>query len=74
MVDRMDKKPAPTIKDLYPHFTDDQLAEAEDAHDRYLTLVLRIFDRLELESALSAGQLTEINAALPCEGSASKSS
>jgi len=39
----MEKKPAPTIRDLYPHFTDEQLAEAEDAHDRYLAIVLRIF-------------------------------
>jgi hypothetical protein len=44
-------KPAPTIRDLYPHFTDEQLAEAEDAHDRYLAIVLRIFERLELEAA-----------------------
>jgi len=47
----MEKKPAPTIRDLYPHFTDEQLAEAEDAHDRYLAIVLRIFERLELEAA-----------------------
>jgi hypothetical protein len=54
----MVKKSAPTIRDLYPHFTDEQLAEAEDAHDRYLAIVLRIFERLELEAA----QLT------PCPG------
>jgi hypothetical protein len=58
----MEKKPAPTIRDLYPHFTDEQLAEAEDAHDRYLAIVLRIFERLESE----AGQLTPGTGELPC--------
>jgi hypothetical protein len=57
----MEKKPAPTIRDLYPHFTDEQLAEAEDAHDRYLAIVLRIFERLELE----ATQLTPGTGAIP---------
>jgi len=58
----MEKKPAPTIRDLYPHFTDEQLVEAEDAHDRYLAIVLRIFERLELEAA----QLTPGMGAIPC--------
>jgi hypothetical protein len=62
----MVKKPAPTIRDLYPHFTDEQLAEAEDAHDRYLAIVLRIFERLELEAA-QVDQLTPNTGALPCE-------
>jgi hypothetical protein len=51
---------------LYPHFTDAQLAEAEDTHDRYLVLVLRIFDRLQLKSTLPADQLTPATGALPC--------
>ena len=58
----MEEKPAPTIRDLYPHFTDEQLAEAEDAHDRYLAIVLRIFEHLELEAA----QLTPGTGAIPC--------
>jgi hypothetical protein len=58
----MEKKPAPTIRDLYPHFTDEQLAEAEDAHDRYLAIVLRTFERLELEAA----QLTPGTGDLQC--------
>lgn len=62
----MEKKPAPTIRDLYPHFTDAQLAEAEDAHDRYLALVLRIFDRLESEASAQGSQLTPATGALPC--------
>ena len=66
----MEKKPAPTIRDLYPHFTDEQLAEAEDAHDRYLAIVLRIFERLQSE----ASQLTPATGEIPCEVSASESS
>jgi hypothetical protein len=57
----MEKKSAPTIRDLYPHFTDEQLAEAEDAFDQYLAIVLRIFDRLQ-----QAGQLTANSGELPC--------
>ena len=66
----MEKKPAPTIRDLYPHFTDEQLAEAENAHDRYLAIVLRIFERMELE----AGQLTAGTGAIPCPLSDSEAS
>lgn len=65
----MEKKPAPTIRDLYPHFTDEQLAEAEYAHDQYLEIVFRIFERLEAE----AGQLTADAGALPCEVSGNSS-
>jgi hypothetical protein len=67
----MDKTPAPTIRDLYPHFTDEQLAEAEDNLERYLTLALSIFERRELERA---EQLTEDSDAIPCEVSASNTS
>ncbi|HTK33008.1 MAG TPA: hypothetical protein VL335_00465 [Candidatus Paceibacterota bacterium] len=42
----------PTIRDLYPHFTDEQLEEAEDTLNRYLELVARIFERLESEGNL----------------------
>jgi len=47
-------KPAPTIRDLYPHFTDEQLAEAENAHEQYLEIVQRIFERLESEGVIDA--------------------
>jgi hypothetical protein len=68
----MEKKPAPTIRDLYPHFTDAQLAEAEDTHDRYLAIVLRIFERLESEACAQGNQLTPATGALPCPLSDSK--
>lgn len=40
----------PTIQDLYPHLTAEERAIAEDNLERYLTLVLRIFERLEAEA------------------------
>jgi hypothetical protein len=68
----MDKKTtAKTIRDLYPNLTDEQLAEVEDTWERYLALVLRIFERQELEKA---AQLTEDADTLPCEALASNSS
>jgi hypothetical protein len=54
----MDKKPTPTIHDLYPHLTDEQLKEAENSLERYLALVLRIFERMESETNPQARQLT----------------
>ena len=67
----LDKKPVITIRDLYPLYTERELAEAEDNIERYLTLVLRIFERRELQKA---EQLTEDTDTLPCEVSASNSS
>lgn len=65
----MDKNTAPTIRDLYPHYTDKQLAEAEDNLERYLILVLRIFERRELEKT---AKLTKDCEAIPCVASASE--
>jgi len=47
----MDKNPIPTIRDLYPDFNEKELAEAEENLERYLVLVLRIFERLETQLA-----------------------
>jgi len=58
-----DKEPIPTIRDLYPHYTEKELAEAEDNLERYLTLVLRICERRELQKA---EHLTEDADTLPC--------
>lgn len=54
----MSENTAPTIHDLYPDLNQRELAEAEDNLDRYLALVLRIFERLELEENARATQLT----------------
>lgn len=54
---RRDMTTTPTIQDLYPDLTEKELAQAEDNLERYLALVLRIFERAELESAPQAGPL-----------------
>ena len=42
-------KTPPTVRDLYPHLTDEELEIVEDQLERYLALVLRIFKRMEKE-------------------------
>jgi hypothetical protein len=54
----MDKKPATTIRRLYPDLSDEKLTQAEDGLERYLALVLRIFERLESEADSTAVPLT----------------
>ena len=54
----MDKAPASIIRDLYPHLSEKELAEAEDNLERYLSIVLRIFERVESEMSPQADQLT----------------
>jgi hypothetical protein len=54
----MNASPAPKIRDLYPNLSEKELAAAEDNLDRYLTLVLRIFERMELETSPQGGPLT----------------
>jgi hypothetical protein len=66
-VNGMDKKPAPTIRDLYPDLSDEQLAEVEDTWERYLALVLRIFERLESQGDLPTANLTANPDAIPCD-------
>jgi hypothetical protein len=36
-----------TIRDLYPHLDEEQLEEAEENLERYLELVLRIYERIQ---------------------------
>jgi len=38
-----------TLRDLYPHFTEDQLADAEANLERYLAVMMRIAERLRSE-------------------------
>jgi hypothetical protein len=64
----MDNDSSPTIRDLYPNYTEQELTEAEDNLERYLKLVLSVFERRELEKA---ERLTENSDGIPCEVSAS---
>ena len=63
----MDQKPAPTIRDLYPDLNEAQLAEVEDTWERYLALVLRIFERLESRSDSPADHLTQNSNDISCK-------
>jgi hypothetical protein len=66
------QKEEPTIRDLYPHLSDAELLEAENNIERYLALVLRIFDHAEANP--QADLLTENNGTLACTPLGSKSS
>jgi len=62
----LDKEPDLTIRDLYPHLNDEQLAEVEDTLERYLALVLRIFERRETEAESPGDRLTQDTGAVAC--------
>lgn len=47
-----------TIRQLYPHLSDNELAQSEENLDRYLVLMLRIFERLEFEAKTEVDTLT----------------
>ena len=62
----MEKRPAPTVRDLYPSLSEVELKQAEQNLDQYLTIVLRIFERADLE-AKAQGALTPSDGTLPCK-------
>jgi len=62
----MEQDSKQAIRDLYPHLSEAELAEAESNLERYLCLVLRIFERIELESNAQAGRLTADDGTLAC--------
>ena len=47
----MDESSSLKISDLYPGLSADELREAEDNVKRYLTVVMRIYERLAAESS-----------------------
>ncbi len=54
------KKREITVRDLYPSLNEEQLKETEDNLDRYLEIVLRIYerilrDRIETQEAQKEG-------------------
>jgi hypothetical protein len=52
-----------SIRDLYPDLSEQEAAEAEARLDQYLSLVLRILERMEAEAKV--GQLTYKAGTLP---------
>lgn len=65
----MEEDAAPTIRDLYPDFTDAQLGEAEEKLEEYLVLVLRIYERIcaDPQAYAKFRRLTEKGNALTCK-------
>ena len=49
ILNAMEKNTTPTLRDLYPNLSEQELAQAEDNLDRYIALVLGIFERVELD-------------------------
>lgn len=74
MLKRVDKTFIPTIRDLYPRLSETELAQAEQNFDRYLALALRIFERIESETAPQAGPLSPAMGTLSSPLPGSKSS
>jgi hypothetical protein len=70
----MDENPTLSIRDLYPHFSEKELAEAEDNLDRYLALMLRVFERVEFELSAQAAKLTPNAGTVSCSSPRSQSS
>ena len=63
-----------TLKELFPQLNDAQLTEAQGNIEQYLLLVLRVFDRLELDAERKPqrGTLTTATGTLPCTPPGSK--
>jgi hypothetical protein len=43
-----------TIREVYPDFTDEQLAEAETTFRRYIAVMVRIYERVRAEQGPEA--------------------
>jgi hypothetical protein len=57
-----------TLRQIYPHFTDEQLDQAEANLERYLAVMVRIAERLRNDGVgLTVPNLTspEMNASIP---------
>ncbi len=52
----------PTLRELYPHLTDEQLKEAEETLDQYVAFCLRVYERIKADPQAYA-QLQALTAA-----------
>jgi len=68
------EKTDPTIQELFPRFNEQEVKEAEESLDRYITLVLRIFERLESQAHPQADQLLSGTGTLGCTAPESEAS
>lgn len=73
----MDREHKITLREVYPTFTDEQLAEAESTFRRYIAVMARIYERVRAEQGpeaatrLANGDLTDLpgSASVPVERS-----
>ena len=56
----MDDETTALFRAAYPDLNDAELIEAQENIDRYLSLIIRIHDRIELERKTKAGYLTTV--------------
>ena len=70
---KSESRDGPTIRDLYPGLSDEQLKEAEENLERYLELALRMYDRIrsdpEAYSRFRALTASDRNATIDVERS-----
>jgi hypothetical protein len=50
----MDRERKITIREVYPTFSDEQLAEAETTFRRYIAVMVRIYERVRAEQGPEA--------------------
>ena len=60
----MDDKPPITIRDLYPELCPEELCEAEDNLDRYVALMVRMYERIRQDPEAYA-RFKELTASPP---------
>jgi hypothetical protein len=63
---QMENNSTPMIRDLYPKLSENELVKAGENLERYLALVLCIFERMEAEGFPQAAELTANNGTLRC--------
>jgi phosphoglycolate phosphatase-like HAD superfamily hydrolase len=52
--DKPGKQDGPTIRELYPRLSEEQLKEAEENLERYVELTLRVYDRIRSDPSACA--------------------
>lgn len=63
----MNDRQTPTLRELYPHLSDEQLVEVEDSLERYLALVLQIAERVEVQTQSPGSNLTHNCGDVACD-------
>ena len=67
MLSPMEQNATSTLRDLYPELSQQELVTAQDNLERYISLVLRIFERIEATAGPQADPLAPAVGTLDCE-------